>query len=224
MRGSLLRLTKQSYRNQAPTKFCRGFFVTFDLMIKVKYESYIIEVFGDSYYKENSADNSHHYDTIYGDDSEFDITSLHGMKIYDVTDKLLKCIAVSATGGATGIHKNSFAVKEDLLLICCCDSVFCLSLPSLTLLWQRVIDTATCFGIYIYNNDYIVHGEMEISRISDKGETLWQYSGRDIFTTLSVSDVFSIKDNKITVKDWLENIYTIDADTGASFIDDYKPQ
>ena len=65
---------------------------------------------------------------------------------------------------------------------------------------------------------------MEISRISDKGETLWQYSGRDIFTTLSVSDVFSIKDNKITVKDWLENIYTIDADTGASFIDDYKPQ
>ena len=51
--------------------------VTFDLMIKVKYESYIIEVFGDSYYKESSADNSHHYDTIYGDSSEFDFTSLH---------------------------------------------------------------------------------------------------------------------------------------------------
>lgn len=183
-------------------------------MIKTQYKDYTIIVFDDSYYKENSADNSHHYDIIYGASSEFGFTSLHGIKIYDVFDNLIKSVCVCTTGGGTGIHKNSFVISEGKLLICCCDSVFCLLIPSLTLEWNKVCDSATCFGIYSYQKDFIIHGEMEISRINGKGEILWQYSGRDIFTTLSVNDVFSIKENKIIVKDWLENTYIIDAETG----------
>lgn len=187
-------------------------------MIKIHYKDYTITVFDDSYYRENSADNSHHYNIIYGASSEFGFTSLHGIKIYDVTDdKLLKSVCVCATGGGTGIHKNSFVISEEKLLICCCDSIFCLLIPSLTLEWNKVCDSATCFGIYPYQKDFIVHGELEISRIDTMGNILWQSSGRDIFTTLSGEDVFTIKNNTVIVKDWLENIYTIDAETGESF-------
>jgi hypothetical protein len=60
-------------------------------------------------------------------------------------------------------------IEDKRLLICCSDSIFCLSIPDLTLLWRTRADEATCFEILKYQDSYIVHGELEILRL-DKME------------------------------------------------------
>lgn len=194
-------------------------------MIATKYKDYTIEIFDDSHYKENSTDNPHKYDIIYGDSSEFSFTSLHGIKIYDVEGNLLKCVGVANTGGATSINKNSFVIKNNLLLICCCDSIFCLSVPNLKLQWQKTADYITCFEIFKCENDYIIRGEVDIIRITDNGDILWKFSGKDIFVTQSGVNDFFIKDDFVFVKDWEENEYKIDCKTGdGNIIPRFKEQ
>jgi len=49
--------------------------------------------------------------------------------------------------------------------------------------WKTKADVATCFEIFKYRSDYIVHGEMAISRLSADGDIIWQQSGADIFVS-----------------------------------------
>jgi hypothetical protein len=87
-----------------------------------------------------------------------------------------------------------------------------LSIPELDLLWQTQADQITCFGLYAYNDTYIVHGELGISRLDKDGKILWQKTGADIFTTLEGENIFEIADSYILVKDWEHRLYKFDFD------------
>ena len=60
------------------------------------------------------------------------------------------------------------------IIICCGNALFSLSLPELKLNWKKEIDSSTAFEIFKMNEDYIIHGELEISRIDKYGNILWQ--------------------------------------------------
>jgi len=79
--------------------------------------------------------------------------------------------------GATAIHETSFLIDNDTFLICCADSIFCLTLPELNLVWCTMADMATCLEIFKYQDTYIVHGELEISCIGKNGIVIWSFSG-----------------------------------------------
>ena len=117
---------------------------------------------------------------------------------------------IGTTGGGTEIGKNSTIIEDDRFLICCSDSVFCLSIPDLALLWRRQADEATCFEIFKYQDSYIVHCELNISRLNKNGEVLWQQSGADIFTTLDGKNDFIITENYILATDWENRQYKFD--------------
>ncbi|WPU94643.1 hypothetical protein SNE25_03795 [Mucilaginibacter sabulilitoris] len=162
-------------------------------------------------YDEGSVDN-HVYDAVYGKDSEYRFTAVYEISVF-LTNDLLKRVLIRAKGGGTAIHKTSLVIEEDLIVICCSDTVFCLSLPELTLLWNTKADLATCFEVFKYQSDYIVHGELEISRLSRNGEIIWQQSGADIFvSTKSNEDNFAITDNYILATDWDNRKYKFDFD------------
>ena len=172
-------------------------------------EKYRIDIYADQTFKKGSADNVNQYDFVYFDKSEYHFSSVYGIKVFQ-DDILLKSAVIGSIGGGTAIHSTSTIIENDRLLLCCSDTIFCLSIPDLTLLWRTKADQATCFEIFKYQGSYIVHGELEITRLDMNGKILWQQSGADIFTTLDGKDNFIITDNYILATDWENRKYKID--------------
>ena len=102
--------------------------------------------------------------------------------LYEAEEEL-NHILLSGAGTANVISEKNTLLNQDQLLVACGNIVFCLLLPTLELLWHTQVDMATCFEIVPYQDDYITHGEVEISRLNKQGEILWQFSGKDIFVS-----------------------------------------
>ena len=96
----------------------------------------------------------------------------------------LKSVIVGSVGGRTTNHKDAIIFEDTRFLICCSDTVLCLSIPDLTLPWRTQADQATCLEIFKYQDSYRVHGELEISRLDKDGKILWHHGGGDIFITI----------------------------------------
>ncbi|MFY0673892.1 MAG: hypothetical protein JXQ87_10825 [Bacteroidia bacterium] len=175
-----------------------------------------IKLFDENDYKLDSEDNWISYDKTFLNEDDYSPTSLIGIQLARDT-VILKSFLIGASGGGTGLHKHSFTVNGSLLSICCSNSVFCFDLPKLNLNWVTKADGATCFGIYSYKDNFIVHGELQVTRLSNQGKILWQQSGKDIFTTVEGDTVFTINEEHILVKDWENNVYKIGFD--GKFID-----
>lgn len=172
-------------------------------------DKYHIDIYDDPTFTEGAADNTTVYDFVYFDKSKYYFPSVYGIKIFQ-EGTLIKSAVIGSIGGGTAIHDNSTIIESDRLLVCCSDTIFCLSIPDLTLLWHTQADQATCFEIYKYQDSYIIHGEFEISRLDKDGKILWQRSGADIFTTLDGKDNFVITDNYILATDWENRKYKFD--------------
>jgi len=67
-----------------------------------------------------------------------------------------------------------------------------------------------CIAIYEFDGGYVVHGELEIVKLSSMFEMEWRFLGRDIFVSSDGDCPFEIKGNKIYVVDWLNIRYEID--------------
>jgi outer membrane protein assembly factor BamB len=179
------------------------------------YKDLQVSIFNDTDYNPNSVDNSINYNHIYTDKDHSDYLYLtkHGIEIYR-NEEILNSALVISSGGATGIHATSFLMENDLLSICCANSIFCLTIPDLNLVWHTKADTATCFEIYKYRDNYIVHGELEISSLDRNGNIMWRFSGTDIFTTPTGKNTFSIIDDSIYATNWDNVTFQLNASTG----------
>ncbi len=174
---------------------------------------YWIKLINEEHYTLNSADNVEFYDIEYfqGDVNSdgHNPTSKHGIRVFKNEEEIRSAI-VCETGGSTGIHEKSALTNGDSLYLCCCDSIYCLSVPNLNLKWSKRLDPATCLGIHPYKSGFIVHGELQISRIDFNGNQKWTFGAHDIFVTEDGFDSFKINENKIHLKDWEGYDYIID--------------
>ncbi len=181
--------------------------------MKVKYQNSVIEItnesdldlaeFGQRFKKQYPAD--------LGIELEYQPSSKHGIRITE--NGIEKCSALLLeTGGATGISENSFLIKNDRIYICCSDRIYSLNLTDLSANWRNQYDIATCFGIYEFDEDFIVHGEIQVSRIDKNGETKWSFSARDIFVNPDGKTEFKIIENRIELIDWEGYKYELNAD------------
>lgn len=177
--------------------------------MKYTVDPYLLDIFVDPGFSENSNDNTNEYDFVYLTASDQRHTTAIGIKLYKI-DQLLASAIIAATGGGTGIHDHSQVIEDNQIVVCCSDTVFCLSIPDLSLLWQTKVDDITCFEIYKYKDSYIVHGELEISRLEKNGKILWQKSGADIFTTPEGDSSLQLTNDLIVVKDWENRVYKFD--------------
>lgn len=106
------------------------------------------------------------------------------------------------------------------LVVCCSNTVFKLSIPELNLEWKTQADFAACFGIYYLDKDYLVHGELEITRLNKYGQIVWQRSGRDIWTTPEGYDDFGVFKNYILATDW--RYYRYKFNFNGKLLEEYK--
>ena len=141
------------------------------------FKEYTIDIVDDANYTLGSADNSHTYDRVYFEKTEYRPTSKHGIRITRDGQSVASAI-ICENGGATGIHDNSFIITGDVLLICCSDAVYSFKLPTLELNWKKKLDAVTCFGIYPFKGDYIFHGPV----IELMGKALINYPQGHVYT------------------------------------------
>lgn len=160
----------------------------------------------------NTAENENTCLKHYAQDNEDTVpVSKHGIRVYKEQAVINSCILI-AWGGSTCVHKTSALLSNNQLLVCCGDTIFCLQVPSLKLNWRVKADMITCFQIYALENDFLVHGETEISRIDGAGKIKWRFSGSDIFVSHSGSDSFQLSDSSIQLTDFNGNHYQLDFD------------
>ncbi|MGN6195819.1 MAG: hypothetical protein ACTHOB_12835 [Ginsengibacter sp.] len=125
-------------------------------------------------------------------------------------DQVINNCIIIASGGATGVLQNSSLLDNERLLICCCDTVFCLTLPDLDLKWKTQADQATCFEIFKQQDDYIVHGELQVTKLDKDGSKKWEFGGADIFVSIDEEEPFIIESDGILLTDFYKTKYKID--------------
>lgn len=179
-------------------------------MIELNFNYYKIELFDESTYLPNSADNIFRFEHIFKDE-ECDIfhSTKHGIKIYK-NEELFSNALICAVGGAAGIHENSAVIVNENILICCANKIFSLSLPDLKLNWMNKVDDATCFQIFNHENGIFIHGELEASRIDENGNVIWSVGFADILVTPDGTDSFILHKDFIEIEDWNHSKYKLD--------------
>ncbi len=181
-------------------------------MKRYQYKDLTIEILDEKDYRLGSADNSFFYKKQYfGIDTQEYPTSKHGIKVWRDDQVIDSCIIIGS-GGATGVHQNSSLLDDEHLLICCCDTIFCVTLPYLNLEWKTQVDPATCFQVFKLRDDYVVHGELQIVRIDKKGLIKWEFIGADIFVSVDNKEEFKIENDGILLTDFSNTKYKIGFD------------
>lgn len=179
----------------------------------VNYKDYSIDIIDDRTFSINSADNLTHYDKEYFtgsiNEDRFYPTSKHGIRISRGNTKLTSVI-ICEVGGSTTIHENCFVISNDSLYICCCDKVYSLKFPDLSVNWSQRLDPATCLSIYSFDNAFIIHGELVITKIDRDGNIIWEFGARDIFVTQDGTDSIAFQGDHILLKDWEGFQYLLD--------------
>ncbi|TFF35974.1 hypothetical protein [Mucilaginibacter psychrotolerans] len=177
-----------------------------------KYKDFDIEVVDDDNFDPTSVDNYHKYNYVFSVDEGNDryrYHSKHGVRVSQYGEEIASAVVLGGKG-RTLVSENAFIIDNDLILICCSNLVYALHLPLLSLSWQKELDFATCFGIYKFRNDFLVHGELEISRVSADGIIKWQFGARDIFVGRERRKGFEIIGNTIRLVDFEGYEYVLD--------------
>ena len=182
-------------------------------------ERQVIKFYDEGDYKLDSADNIKTYSKTFVSGDKNILTSQIGIELFE-DDNLKSSCLIGSEGGGTGITGNTTMISYGGLVICCSNTVFKLTIPDLNLEWKTVADSATCFGIHFLDKDYIVHGELDITRLDKNGKIVWQNGGRDIWITAEGIDDFAVYDDYILATDWDYNRYKFDFD--GKLLEEYK--
>jgi hypothetical protein len=178
--------------------------------------TYTIKFYDETDYSSNTSNLANDYEKKFSSSESY--LGATGIKLFE-NDQLISSCIIQASG-LTGIFENSILINDDEIVICCGNTVFKLSIPDLNLEWRIIADTCSCFAIYPLNQDYIIHGELEITRLDSRGNILWQNSGRDIWVTPESDEAFMIYNDHILATDWDYYRYKFDFD--GKLLDEYR--
>ncbi|MCQ6957984.1 hypothetical protein [Mucilaginibacter aquariorum] len=138
------------------------------------------------------------------------INSKYGVRVIK-NDTETSSALVCSDGLSTTVHPTSYVIKNDIIFLCCGRHVYALDIPVLQLKWFKELDPATCIEIYSFEDGFIIHGEISISRVTLAGEIKWEFSARDIFVNLNGHKEFEITGGQIKLVDFENYEYILDA-------------
>ena len=90
-------------------------------------------------------------------------------------------------GMAIGIKKTMKMMVGEL------SGVLLISLTAVVGGGTIISNYPTAFEIFKIENGFIIHGELEITRIDNDGKVIWQNGGADIFVSQNGNDDFEVK-------------------------------
>lgn len=111
-----------------------------------------------------------------------------------------------------GELEGDIAVLEGTVLTVLQDETFL----QIDVINGRIITTkptdifGSVFSLNKFEDDYIVHGEIEIARYDSDFNKIWSFSGKDIFASVTGGPAFEMTENSIKLYDFQDNYYEID--------------
>ena len=176
--------------------------------MKLNYKNFEIEIFNDGSFTLHSADNTSSYKNVYYSDND-DFNNKIAVRTFENSQEISNAI-ICENGTTNGLTENSFIINDNKIWICISNKIYCLEIPSLKLIYHKKLDSVTNFTIYKFKDDVIIHGELEIFRITKLGDIKWSFSGKDIWVNIEGKQEVEIKDDRIKLIDFENNEYEID--------------
>jgi hypothetical protein len=170
----------------------------------------LLELVNEATFTPRSTDNVRSYNREYVLDVRGG-SSRHGIVCRSM-ERVLGSAIVIAGGGCSGVHPRSMIARRRRCYIAVGDHVLCLKIPDFELIWKTKADPATVFGLYSLPNEdgLVVHGELEVSRLTMNGDLVWSKSGADIF-----SGAFTLTETHAEVEDFGNRRYRFRLADGA---------
>jgi len=131
------------------------------------------------------------------------------------TAETSRVILIRAFGFSSG-RAYSGVLLDDLLIVAVGNRVCGLEVPGLVIRWHIEADLSAVFGVHAIpgsETDIIVHGELNLLRMSNSGEIIWTSGGKDILT----GDLLFVGDS-IEISDFEEDKYRFRLTDGKSEI------
>lgn len=179
----------------------------------ISYKDFEIEVKDEQAYSVKYAGNATNYQFEYarGKLIENKIFPLNKRGIIIKNVELQKEIAsaiLCENGGRSGISKDILALEADRLWVCVGDAMYCMVIPTLEVAWFCHLDYGTNHSIHHFQEDFVVHANLGLVRITKQGEIKWKFSG-GIGVFVPGDGRLTIFDHHIELIDGNEKKFTI---------------
>ena len=131
------------------------------------------------------------------------------------------CISVTGTKNAEIALVGDYYTSEidcailevDILTVLQNDYISQIDLDTVQVVAGYKVDVfGTTFAIYRLPDGYLIYGEIEIIKLDNEFNTVWKFSGRDIFVSITGKNAFELTDHSIKLYDFEDNFYEIDFD------------
>lgn len=126
-------------------------------------------------------------------------------------DLFSKIISIALIGSLYSSDKDCAVLEDKTLTILQNDSIVQLNVNDGTMINFKEFDCFGCnYGIYRIQNGYIVYGEIDIIMLDFEFNKKWEFSGKDIFVSISDKKAFELCENSIKLHDFEGDFYEID--------------
>lgn len=167
-----------------------------------------VEITIDSQYTVQSSDNKYYKLELnpsgYSHGSFYKTFSIHVNLFYKEYD-------IALIGNYYSYDADCAILNDNILTVMQGNSITQIDVQAEGMILHKEFDCFGCtFGIYSIKNGYIIYGEIEILKLDLNFDTVWSFSGRDIFVTQTPNAPFTLREDSIELYDWENNYYIID--------------
>ena len=172
-------------------------------------DKYCVEITLDETYTIDSADNKR-YDYVLNPSSK------RRGDMYKVSHLSIKGIQnadIALIGDYYTYPEDCAILEDDNLAVLQNDYITQIDLKTVQIIAGYELDVfGTAFSIYRMSDGYLIYGEIEIIKLDNEFNTVWKFSGRDIFVSTTDKNAFELTDHSIKLYDFEDNFYEIDFD------------
>ena len=108
---------------------------------------------------------------------------------------------------------NSAILKGSQLILMLNEQLFEINMQTCAIEKYKKLDIiGGTFGLYETAHGYVIHAELDILMLNLDFEILWDFSGRDIFVSITGKTAFTLTDTAIQLFDFNDHYYELDLD------------
>lgn len=109
--------------------------------------------------------------------------------------------------------KADFAfLEDDTLTVLQNDAVTQINLETEEIVCRELDIYGTALSIHRLSDGYLIYGDYAVLKLDNGGNTVWKFSGRDAFVSISGEKSFEITADKVKLRDFEDNYYELDFD------------
>lgn len=120
---------------------------------------------------------------------------------------LLYCSCISDYEHCSILHNNYLTIAKF-------NTVYRIDVYTGKIEYTHFFGMGGAFQLYLLEDGYLIHGEMEVVKLDFSLNKLWDFWGEDIFVSLKDEEWCKVYSDRVELIDFLGNHYTVSLETG----------